>query len=34
MRIPLAILAGLAGYMVWTSSFAGFTGQLVAAISL
>lgn len=34
MRIPLAILAGLAGYFVWSSALAGMTGQIVSALSL
>jgi hypothetical protein len=33
MRIPLTILGGLAGYIVWSSSFAGVTSQLVSALS-
>ena len=33
MRIQLGILGGLAGYMVWASSFADVTRDLVTAIS-
>jgi hypothetical protein len=33
MRIPLTILGGLAGYFIWSSTFAGVTGQIVSAIS-
>jgi hypothetical protein len=33
MKIQLTALFGLAGYLVWTTSLAGITANLVAAVA-